>query len=162
MTYLLKLYVYGYLNQVRSSRKLEKACVSNVEVMWLMKKLAPDFKTIADFRKENIDCIKPVFKEFVYLCRSLDLFGAELLGIDGSRFRAVNSKGRNFNGAKLADALKRLDEKIARYLKEIEGNDGAERDRLRCDGDGEGREARGEAGQAGGEEARVSTSTRRT
>ncbi len=68
---LLKLYVYGYLNQIRSSRKLEKACVSNLEVIWLMKKLAPDFKTIADFRKDNIDYIKPVFKEFVYFCRSL-------------------------------------------------------------------------------------------
>lgn len=67
----MKLYVYGYLNQIRSSRKLEKACVSNLEVIWLMKKLAPDFKTIADFRKDNIDYIKPVFKEFVYSCRSL-------------------------------------------------------------------------------------------
>ena len=89
---LLKLYVYGYLNQIRSSRKLEKACVSNLEVMWLMKKLAPDFKTIADFRKDNMDCIKPVFKEFVYLCKSLDLFGAELVAIDGSKFKAVNSR----------------------------------------------------------------------
>jgi transposase len=68
---LLKLYMYGYLNQVRSSRKLEKECHRNVEVMWLMKKLAPDHKTIADFRKDNVDCIKGVFKEFVYLCRSL-------------------------------------------------------------------------------------------
>src|SRR5208337_4383294 len=94
---LLKLYIYGYLNQIRSSRRLEKACVSNLEVMWLVKKLAPDFKTIADFRKDNIDCIKPVFKEFVYLCRSLDLFGAELVAVDGSKFKAVNSKSNNFN-----------------------------------------------------------------
>jgi len=65
---ILKLYVYGYLNQIRSSRKLERECHRNLEVMWLMKKLAPDHKTIADFRKDNIDCIKPVFKEFVYLC----------------------------------------------------------------------------------------------
>src|SRR5450759_5967123 len=85
---MLKLYVYGYLNQVRSSRKLEKACLSNLEVMWLLKKLAPDFKTIADFRKDNIDCIRPVFKEFVYLCRSLDLYGAQLVAIDGTKFRA--------------------------------------------------------------------------
>ena len=120
---LLKLYVYGYLNQVRSSRKLEKACVSNIEVMWLMKKLAPDFKTIADFRKENIDCIKPVFKEFVYLCKSLDLFGAELLGIDGSKFRAVNSRKRNFDREHLAEALKRLEESIERYLKELNEKD---------------------------------------
>jgi transposase len=126
---LLKLYLWGYLNQVRSSRKLEKACVSNVEVMWLMKKLAPDFKTIADFRKENIDCIKPVFKEFVYLCKSLDLFGAELVGIDGSKFKAVNSRKRNFDEKTLAEALKRLEEKIARYLKEMEENDGADEGR---------------------------------
>jgi transposase len=123
---LLKLYVYGYLNQIRSSRKLEKACVSNLEVMWLLKKLAPDFKTIADFRKDNIDCIKPVFKEFVYLCRGLDLFGAELVSIDGSKFRAVNSKERNFNKKKLLDRLKRVNESIERYLKEIEENDGNE------------------------------------
>ncbi len=126
---LLKLYLWGYLNQVRSSRKLEKACVSNVEVMWVMKKLAPDFKTIADFRKENIDCIKPVFKEFVYLCKSLNLFGAELVGIDGSKFRAVNSRKRNFNEKTLAEALKRLEEKIASYLKEMEENDNIDEQR---------------------------------
>src|SRR5208283_4812379 len=92
---LLKLYVYGYLNQVRSSRKLEKECHRNVEVMWLMKKLAPDFKTIADFRKNNVGCIKGVFKEFVYLCRSLDLYGAQLVAIDGTKFKAVNSRSNN-------------------------------------------------------------------
>jgi transposase len=89
---LLKLYVYGYLNQIRSSRKLERECYRNVEVMWLMKKLAPDHKTIADFRKDNIDCIKPVFKEFVYLCRSLDLYSAQLVAIDGTKFKAVTQK----------------------------------------------------------------------
>jgi transposase len=120
---LLKLYLYGYLNQIRSSRRLERECARNVELMWLMRKLAPDFKTIADFRKDNIDCIKPVFKEFVYLCRGLGLFGAELIGVDGSKFRAVNSKQRNFNEEKLSEALKRLEEKIARYLREIEAND---------------------------------------
>ena len=120
---LLKLYVYGYLNQVRSSRKLEKACVSNLEVIWLMKKLAPDFKTISDFRKDNIDCVKPVFKEFVFLCKSLDLFGAELIGIDGSKFKAVNSKDRNFNQKKLLASLKLINEKIERYLKEMEEAD---------------------------------------
>jgi transposase len=125
---LLKLYVYGYLNQMRSSRKLEKACTSNLEVMWLMKKLAPDFKTIADFRKDNVDCIKPVFKEFVFLCRSLDLFGAELVGVDGSKFKAVNSRNRNFNEKTLAERLKRVEERTARYLKEMEENDRAEAD----------------------------------
>ena len=131
---LLKLYVYGYLNQVRSSRKLERECHRNIEVIWLMRKLTPDFKTIADFRKENIDCIKPVFKEFVYLCRSLDLFGAELIGIDGSKFRAVNSRKRNLTEERLAEVLKRLDEKIARYLKELEENDGAADDEKRRSG----------------------------
>jgi transposase len=103
---LLTLYVYGYLNQVRSSRKLERECHRNLEVMWLMKKLAPDHKTIADFRKDNVDCIKPVFKEFVYLCRSLDLYGAQLVAIDGTKFRAVNSKSNNLNEKTVAQRLK--------------------------------------------------------
>ncbi|MDG6921000.1 MAG: transposase [Nitrososphaerota archaeon] len=123
---LLKLYVYGYLNQIRSSRKLARECQRNVEVMWLMKKLAPDFKTIADFRKDNIDCIKPVFKEFVYLCRSLDLFGAELVAIDESKFKAVNSTKRNLNGKTLAERLKHVEEKIAQYLEEMEEDDRSE------------------------------------
>jgi transposase len=74
----------------------------HIEVMWLMKKFASDFKTIADFRKNNVDCIKPVFKEFVYLCRSLDLYGAHLGAIDGSKFKAVNSKNNNFNEKNVA------------------------------------------------------------
>ena len=120
---LLKLYIYGYLNQVRSSRKLEKECHRNVEVMWLMKKLAPDFKTIADFRKDNVDCIKGVFKEFVYLCRSLDLYGAQLVAIDGTKFKAVNSKSNNLNEKTVALRLKQTEEKIAQYLNELESND---------------------------------------
>ena len=123
---LLKLYVYGYLNQVRSSRKLEKECHRNVEVMWLMKKLAPDFKTIADFRKNNVDCIKGVFKEFVYLCRSLDLYGAQLVAIDGTKFKAVNSKSNNLNEKTVAQRLKKTEEKIAEYLKEMDQNDTAD------------------------------------
>jgi len=120
---LLKLYVYGYLNQIRSSRKLERECHRNLEVMWLMKKLAPDFKTIADFRKDNIDCIKPVFKEFVYLCRSLDLYGAQLVAIDGTKFKAVNSKSNNLNEKTVALRLKQTEEKIAEYLRELDKND---------------------------------------
>ncbi len=123
---LLKLYVYGYLNQVRSSRKLEKECHRNVEVMWLMKKLAPDFKTIADFRKNNVDCIKGVFKEFVYLCRRLDLYGAQLVAIDGTKFKAVNSKSNNLNEKTVALKLKQTEEKIAEYLKEMDQNDTAD------------------------------------
>src|SRR5208337_261070 len=120
---LLKLYVYGYLNQVRSSRKLEKECHRNVEVIWLMKKLAPDFKTIADFRKDNVDCIKGVFKEFVYLCRSLDLYGAQLVAIDGTKFKAVNSRSNNLNEKTVALRLKQTEEKIAQYLRELDSND---------------------------------------
>jgi transposase len=125
---LLKLYIYGYLNQVRSSRKLEKECHRNVEVMWLMKKLSPDHKTIADFRKDNIDCIKPVFKEFVYLCRSLDLYGAQLVAIDGTKFKAVNSRSNNLNEKTVALRLKQTEEKIAEYLKEMDQNDTADSD----------------------------------
>jgi hypothetical protein len=115
--------VYGYLNQVRSSRKLERECHRNLEAMWLMKKLSPDFKTIADFRKDNVDCIKPVFKEFIYLCRSLDLYGAQIVAIDGSKFKAVNSKSNNLNEKTVALRLKQTEEKIAQYLKEMDEND---------------------------------------
>ena len=123
---LLKLYVYGYLNQVRSSRKLERECHRNLEVIWLMKKLSPDFKTIADFRKDNADCIKPVFKEFVYLCKSLDLYGAQLVAIDGSKFKAVNSKSNNLNEKTVALRLKRTEEKITEYLRLMDENDKAD------------------------------------
>jgi transposase len=125
---LLKLYVYGYLNQVRSSRKLEKECHRNVEVMWLLKKLAPDFKTIADFRKNNVDCIKGVFKEFVYLCKRLDLYGAQLVAIDGTKFKAVNSRSNNLNEKTVALRLKQTEEKIEIYLKEMDQNDKADSD----------------------------------
>jgi transposase len=125
---LLKLYVYGYLNQVRSSRKLERECHRNVEVMWLMKKLAPDHKTIADFRKDNVDCIKPVFKEFVYLCRNLNLYGAQLVAIDGTKFKAVNSKSNNLSEKTVALRLKQTEEKIAEYLKEMDQNDTTDSD----------------------------------
>lgn len=123
---LLKLYIYGYLNRVRSSRFLEKECKKNVEVMWLLKKLTPDFKTIADFRKDNQDAIKKVFKEFIILCKKLDLFGGKLVAIDGSKFKAVNSKKRNFNEATLKKKLKDIEEKIETYLVELENNDNSE------------------------------------
>lgn len=120
---LLKLYIYGYLNQVRSSRKLEKECHRNIEVMWLMKKLVPDHKTIADFRKNNVDCIKGVFQEFVYLCKSLNLYGAQLVAIDGTKIKAVNSKSNNLNEKTVAQRLKQTEDKIAEYLKELDTND---------------------------------------
>ena len=93
---LLKLYIYGYLNRVRSSRRLEAECHRNIEVIWLLRNLKPDFKTIADFRSANRAAFKKVFREFVILCRRLDLFGRELLAVDGTRIKAVNNKDRNF------------------------------------------------------------------
>jgi transposase len=120
---LLKLYIYGYMNRIKSSRSLEKETHRNVEVMWLLRKLRPDFKTIADFRKDNAKAFKQVFREFTLLCRKLDLFGGELIAIDGSKFKAVNSKHRNFTKKKLRKALKRIDEKIEQYLNELDAND---------------------------------------
>jgi len=120
---VLKLYLYGYLNQVRSSRKLERECHRNIEVLWLMKKLAPDFKTIADFCKDNIGCVKGVFKEFVKLCMGLDLFGAKFVVVDGTKFKAVNSLVSNFNRKKLVHRMKMVDEHVAKYLAEIEQED---------------------------------------
>jgi uncharacterized protein (DUF3084 family) len=93
-----------------------------------MKKLAPDHKTIADFRKNNVDCIKGVFKEFVYLCKSLHLYGAQLVAIDGTKFKAVNSKSNNLNEKTVALRLKQTEEKIAEYLKEMDQNDTADSD----------------------------------
>jgi len=123
---LSKLYIYGYLNSLRSSRKLMKECSRNVEVMWLLKNLTPDFKTIADFRKDNPESIKKLFKSFVFFCKQLDLFGGEVVGIDGSKFKAVNSKKRNFNQDKLIRKLKDIEDKIEAYLKELEDNDTTE------------------------------------
>jgi transposase len=120
---LLKLYVYGYLNQIRSSRKLERECHRNIEVMWLMKKLTPDFKTIADFRKDNIHCVKGVFKEFVKLCMNLDLYGAKCVAIDGTKFKAVNSLDNNFNRKNLVYRMKMIDKHVSKYLAEIEEED---------------------------------------
>jgi transposase len=120
---LLRLYVYGYLNRTRSSRQLEKEAGRNVELMWLMRKLRPDFKTIADFRKDNTQGIKQVCREFTLWCKRLELFGGELVAIDGSKFRAVNSPKRNFTEKKLRRMLKEIDGKIQEYLKELDRQD---------------------------------------
>jgi len=120
---MLKLYIYGYLNRIRSSRRLEAEAERNVELMWLLKKLTPDFKTIADFRKDNLDSIKEVCKEFTLICKKLDLFGAELVAIDSSKFRAKNAKKRNFSKAKLQKSLKKIEEKVDEYILELEEND---------------------------------------
>ncbi len=120
---LLKLYIYGYLNRVRSSRRLEGETHRNLEVIWLMRQLQPDFKTIADFRRENKTAFRQVFREFVVLCRSLDLFGRELIAVDGTRLKAVNSRERNFTRAKLAKAMAESDDRLRRYLKQLDDAD---------------------------------------
>jgi len=123
---LLKLYLYGYLNRVRSSRMLEREAQRNLELLWLLGKLTPDHKTIADFRKDNLAALRQVCREFTELCKALELFGGELVAIDGSKFLAVNSRQRNFSQAKLTRALQNLDEKIARYLTELDQQDAQE------------------------------------
>ena len=120
---LLKLYIYGYVNEIRSSRKLERETKRNVELLWLMRKLSPDHKTIANFRKDNHQALPAVFRQFTRLCRELDLYGRELVGIDGSKFRAVNGKDRNFSEAKLNKRLQWIEEKIEKYLRALEQED---------------------------------------
>lgn len=123
---LLKLYLYGYLNKVRSSRRLERECQRNLEVIWLVRKLTPDFKTIADFRRDNVDCIHPLFQALVKFCKELELLDDDRVAIDGSKFLAVNSKDRHFDRDKLRDRMKRIEEKVDRYLRELDENDAKE------------------------------------
>ena len=125
---LLRLYLYGYLNRVRSSRLLERETKVNIEVMWLLGKLRPDFKTVADFRRDNLKAIKQVCREFTLLCRKLKLFSGELVAIDGSKFKAVNNRRRNFNEARLTKAIKAIEEKIDGYLNELDQADNADTD----------------------------------
>ena len=123
---LLRLYLYGYLHRIRSSRRLEQETQRNVELMWLLRRLTPDFKTIADFRRDHPAALKGVGREFILLCRRLDLFGGELLAIDGSKFRAVNARDRSYTPARLATLQRDIDRTIARYLRELERQDEAE------------------------------------
>jgi transposase/IS5 family transposase len=123
---LLKLYIYGYLNRVRSSRRLEAETHRNIEVIWLLRHLKPDFKTIADFRRDNRNAFRQVFREFVLLCRQLDLFGRELLAVDGTRIKAVNNKDRNFTRASLTQFLKAADAKLDDYLQRLDKSDATE------------------------------------
>jgi transposase len=113
---LLKIYVYGYLNRIQSSRRLEREAQRNVELIWLTGRLAPDFKTIADFRKDNGKAIRGVCREFVALCRSMNLFSEAIVAIDGSKFKAVNNRDKNFTDRKLKARMQQLEESIARYL----------------------------------------------
>ncbi|MCU7522795.1 MAG: IS1182 family transposase [Ignavibacteria bacterium] len=123
---ILKLLFYGMPNRIKSSRRLETEAYRNIEVIWLLKDLKPDFKTIADFRKDNAKGIKAVFKEFTKLSLELGLYGKELVAIDGSKFRACNSKKNNYNDQKLQRHLKYIEDRIDEYLKELDENDAAE------------------------------------
>lgn len=130
---LLKLYIYGYFYQVRSSRKLARECKCNVEVMWLLSKLTPDFRTISDFRKDNKEAITKVYKEFNKFCMGLKLFSKSYISIDGSKFKAVNAKDNNLTLSKLDDRIKRLDEHIAIYMEELDAYDHEEGRKLSKD-----------------------------
>src|SRR5271168_483061 len=120
---LLKIYVYGYINQVASSRRLEREAQRNVELMWLTGRLAPDFKTIADFRKDNGPAIRATCRRFVDLCRKLELFTHALAAIDGSKFKAVNTRDKNFTRASIKRRMEQVEKSIARYMAALETAD---------------------------------------
>lgn len=120
---LLKLYIYGYLNRVQSSRRLEQEAGRNVEVMWLTGRLAPDHKTIAEFRKDNGRAIRKVCVQFVALCRQLDLLSDASVAIDGAKFKAVNSRDKNFTRAKVKRRMAQIEESVARYLHQLDNAD---------------------------------------
>jgi transposase len=123
---LLRLYLYGYLNRVRSSRGLEREGARNLELIWLLRKLRPDFKTVADFRRDNGQAIKAVCREFILLCRKLELFGGELVAIDSTKIKAQNSKGRNYSAEKLKAVLAEIEKKVSAYLEELDRSDAQE------------------------------------
>src|SRR6195952_4654709 len=120
---MLKLYIYGYLNRVQSSRRLEREAGRNLEVMWLTGRLVPDHKTIADFRKDNGSAIKKVCAQFVALCRKMGLLAQASVAIDGSKFKAVNSRDNNFTKGKLERRLAQIEESVARYLSQLDTAD---------------------------------------
>ena len=120
---LLKLYLYGYLNRIRSSRRLEAEASRNLELIWLLRGLRPDFKTIADFRKDNRAAFKPLFKQFNLLCRKLELFGAELVAIDGSKFKAVNNSRRHYTQEQVQELVQKVEARIEDYLSQLDQQD---------------------------------------
>jgi transposase len=126
---LLKIYIYGYLNRIQSSRRLGRESQRNVELMWLTERLAPDFKTIADFRRDNGPAIRQVCVRFVRLCRQLGLFEQALVAIDGSKFKEVNNRDKNFTLRKLEARKQQLETSVERYLAEL---DRADRDPRSC------------------------------
>jgi transposase len=125
---LLKIYLYGYLNRLQSSRRLEREAQRNIELMWLVGRLAPDFKTIADFRKDNGAAIRAVCAQFVGLCRRLKLFTHAVIAIDGSKFKAVNNRDKNYTVAKVTGRMEQVDASIARYLRALDQADREESD----------------------------------
>lgn len=125
---LLKLYLYGYFNGIRSSRKLAKECERNIEIFWLINQLKPDFRTIANFRKDNINNMKFVFKEFSILCDSLNLIGKEIIAIDGSKFRANNGRRKNYTKGKLEKQIRYYEENIEKYMEILNKEDSEETD----------------------------------
>jgi transposase len=125
---LLKIYLYGYLNRLQSSRRLEREAQRNIELMWLTGRLAPDFKTIADFRKDNGAAIRAVCRQFVELCRQLKLFTRAVVAIDGSKFKAVNNRDKNYTVAKVTGRMEQVDASIARYLRALDRADREEGD----------------------------------
>src|SRR5271167_880432 len=125
---MLKIYLYGYLNRVQSSRRLERETQRNIELMWLTGRLAPDFKTIANFRRDNGPAIRAVCGQFIELCRRLKLFTQAIVAIDGSKFKAVNNRDKNFTVAKVAKRMEQVDASIARYLVALDRADREESD----------------------------------
>ena len=125
---LLKIYLYGYLNQVQSSRRLERETRRNLEVIWLTGRLTPDFKTIAEFRRDNGSAIRAVCSQFVALCRRLDLLTHAVVAIDGSKFKAVNNRDKNYTVSKVKKRMEQVDASIARYLAELDRADREEDD----------------------------------
>lgn len=125
----LKIYIYGYLNRIQSSRRLEREAQRNVELMWLTGHLKPDFKTIASFRKNNGKAISSVCRQFVVICQRLGLFSEALVAVDGSKFKAVNNRDRNFTSAKLQRKMEEIESSIARYLTVLDASDRQEPER---------------------------------
>jgi len=123
---MLKIYIYGYLNRVQSSRRLEHESQRNLELMWLTGRLMPDFKTIANFRKDNGPAIRRVCRQFIVLCRQLNLFTQALVAIDGSKFKAVNNRDKNFTAAKMKRRMEQINQSIERYLTAMDTADRAE------------------------------------
>ena len=120
---LLKIYLYGYLNRVQSSRRLEREAQRNIELMWLTKRLAPDFKTISNFRRDNGQAIRATCRQFVIRCRNLGLFAHAMTAIDGSKFKAVNNRDRNYTAAKVVKRIEQVDASIERYLATLDRAD---------------------------------------